>query len=49
MATIFPALVTMLFILAAIIFAVERQWNEVLYSISAALLQIAVYFKPFQH
>jgi hypothetical protein len=47
MALIFPTLIVSLFTLAAVVFAIDGKWNEAVYSISGAILNVAVYFKPF--
>jgi hypothetical protein len=47
MNNLFPALICFLFILSGIICALNRSWNEAVYSFAAAVLQIAVYFRPF--
>lgn len=49
MTMIFPIMIVCLFSLAGIVFAIDGKWNEAVYSISGALLNIAVYFKPFPH
>jgi hypothetical protein len=47
MTMIFPSMIVCLFTLAGLVFAVDGKWNEAVYSISNALLNVAVYFKPF--
>lgn len=47
MISIFPSMIVCLFTLAGIVFAIDGKWNEAVYSISGALLNVAVYFKPF--
>lgn len=47
MTMIFPTLIVCLFTLAGIVFGIDGKWNEAIYSLSGALLNVAVYFKPF--
>lgn len=47
MTSIFPSMIVCLFTLAGVVFAIDGKWNEAVYSISGALLNVAVYFKPF--
>ena len=47
MTSIFPLLIICLFSLAGVVFAIDGKWNEAVYSFAGALLNVAVYFKPF--
>lgn len=47
MTALFPFILTALFILSGVVYCLDRRFNEALYSFAAALLQVAVYFKPF--
>ena len=44
---LFPILIIVLFTGAGISDLIEHSWNNALYSFCAALLNYAVYFKPF--
>lgn len=43
----FAVAIICLFISAGVFEAVSGRWNEAIYSISGAILNIMVYFKPF--
>lgn len=45
---LFPMLVVGVFVGAGISDIIEHNWNNALYSFAAALLNYAIYFKPFR-
>lgn len=47
MTLIFPIMIVSLFTLAGIVFAIDQRWNEAIYSLAGAILNVAVYFRPF--
>jgi hypothetical protein len=44
---LFPLLVVSVFVGAGISAIIEHNWNNALYSFAAAVLNYAIYFKPF--
>jgi hypothetical protein len=47
MRDLFPFLIIALFLGAALDFCFYRDWNGVVYSLSAAVLNFIIYFRPF--
>jgi hypothetical protein len=44
---VFPNVIIFLFILAALASGIGGKWNDCIYSVTAAILNIVVFWKPF--